>query len=72
VLAAAEVASGRTISAAEEVREKIEAAGASMAEAGFTVDGSLLSLADNEQIGEFIVAIKSALGAEEEAKEAAA
>jgi protease I len=72
VLAAAEVASGRTISAAEEAREKLEAAGASLAEAGFTVDGSLLSLADNEQIGEFIVAIKSALGAEEEAEEAAA
>jgi len=72
VLAAAEVASGLTISAAEEAREKLEAAGASMAEAGFTVDGSLLSLADGEQIGEFIVAIKSALGVEEEAEEAAA
>ena len=72
VLAAAEVASGRTISATEEAREKIEAAGASIAEAGFTVDGSLLSLADGEQIGEFIVAVKGALGAEEEAEEAAA
>lgn len=72
VLAAAEVASGRTLSVSEEARETVEAAGASIADTGFTVDGALLSLVDGLQIEEFMNAIQAALGVEIESAEAAA
>jgi protease I len=72
VLVAAEAAAGRSLSVAEEAREKVEAAGASIVEAGYNVDGALLSLVDGQQIEEFISVIKASLGVEENAEEAAA
>lgn len=74
VLAAADVAKGRTVSAIEDAREVIEAAGATVVDAAFSVDEALLSMIDSAALQDFLVAINSALGVEVEAaaEEAAA
>ena len=69
LLVDAEVASGRTVSTIPAAAEKLSGAGASVAEDVVTVDGNLISMAATEGMDAFIVAVKAALGLEEEKAE---